>query len=332
MRFNEKALEIREHVVAEMADGNAFAFKPNVTVAEMIGTGDVPQEFLETVQFNLEEGQEQVPLLYNPIYTTTEDRSLGEVVVRSSPGSASVVFLRKLSGGEVVFGDMEAGEETLVRLYTWAAGLEFDEDFVEYNKLYDISRLARVFGQNFRKLQNHLHLGPFTESTAFATTGSTVADQKAAQQGGTPQLIPAQSDVAATFRRAFEVLPQGSVVLHNSLDAYAIQDAIAGDNLSDNVTPSVTKRKLSAATFVEYDGTTITVGGKTYEYAGVEAGEAYVIVPGQNYESLIKHGLITDSAQGDFSRLIISQLIGRSRQGVYAAHGGDTGAVKVELY
>ncbi len=332
MLLNQRALEIREHVVAEMAAGNAIGFKPGVTVAEMIGTGDVPQEFLETVQYNLEEGQEQVPELSSSIYDRTEDRSLSEVVVRKSPGSASVVFLRKLSGGEVVFGDMEAGEESLVRLYTWAAGLEFDEDFVEYNKLYDIARLARVFGQNFRKLQNHLHLGPFTTSTAYVTTGTTTADQKAAQTAGTPQLIPAQATLAETFRRAFEVLPQGSIVLHNSADVYAIQDAIAGDNLSDNVTPSVTKRKLNAASFVEYDGTSITVGGKTYNYAGVTPGTCYIIVPKQNYESLVKHGLITDSAIGDFSRLILSQMVGRSRQGVFAAHGGDTGSVQVDLY
>lgn len=332
MHLNQRALEIRDHVVSEMAAGNGFAFKSGVTVSEMIGTGDVPQEFLETVQYNLEEGQEQVPTLFDAIYDTTEDRSLSEVVVRKSPGSASVVFLRKLSGGEVVFGDMEAGEESLVRLYTWAAGLEFDEDFVEYNKLYDIARLARVFGQNFRKLQNHLHLGPFTTSSAFVTTGSTVASQKAGQEAGTPQLIPAQDTSANTLRRALQVLPQGSIVLHNSVDAEVIADAVAGDFLSDGRTPSNLKTRLANATYVAYDGTTITVGGKTYTYAGVAPGECFIITPKQNYESLVKHGLITDSAIGDFSRLILSQLVGRSRQGVYAAHGGDTGAVKVELY
>ena len=332
MLLNNKALEIRDHVVAEMAAGNEISFKPGVSVAEMIGTGDVPQEFLETVQYNLEDGQSQVPVLYSAIYDTTEDRSLPESVIRKSPGSASVVFLRKLSGGEVVFGDLEAGEESSVRLYTWAAGLEFDEDFVEYNKLYDIARLARVFGQNFQKLQNHLHLGPFTTSTSFVTTGTTASDQKTAQDAGTPQLIPAQATTADTLRRAFTVLPQGSVVLHNSVDAELIADAGAGDFLSDGRTPSNLKTKLSQATFVAYDGTTVTVGGKTYTYEGVKPGECYVIVPKQNYESLIKHGLITDSAIGDFSRLILSQLVGRSRQGVYAAHGGAEGAVKVALY
>lgn len=332
MLLNQRALEIRDKVVAEMAQGNAINFAPGVSVAEMIGTGDVPTEFLETVQFNLEEGQEQVPELFTPIYDRTEDRSLSEVIVRKSPGSASVVFLRKLSGGEVVFGDMEAGEESLVRLYTWAAGLEFDEDFVEYNKLYDIARLARVFGQNFRKLQNHLHLGPFTTSTAFVTTGGTTVTQKAGQEAGTPQLVPAQATAADTLRRAFTILPQASIVLHNSVDGELIADAGAGDFLSDDRTPTQLKTKLSQATYIAYDGTSITVGGKTYTYAGVTPGDVYVITPKQNYESLVKHGLITDSAIGDFSRLILSQMVGRSRQGVFAAHGGETGAVKAKLY
>lgn len=331
MLINTQALEIRDHVVAEMAEGNAFNFAPGVTVAEMIGTGDVPQEFLETVQYNLEEGREQVPLLYKPIYDTTSQRDLPEAVIRKTPGSASVAFLRKLSGGEVVFGDLEAGEESIVRIYTWAAGLEFDEDFVEYNKLYDISRLSRVFGQNYQKLLNHLHLAPFTTSTSFVTTGSTAADQKAAQEEGTPQLIPYQSNLADTFRRALDVLPAGSIVLHNSADTYAIEDAIAGDYLSDNRTPSSTKRRLDAANFIAYDGTSIKVGGKKYDYEGVAPGEAYIITPKQNYEELEKHDLITDTQVGSFSRLILSQIVGRTRRGVFAAHGGDTGAVKVEL-
>lgn len=331
MILNQKALEIREHVVAEMAEGNAFNFAPGVTVAEMIGTGDVPQEFLETVQYNLEEGREQVPLIYKDIYDTTSQRDLPEAVIRKSPGSASVVFLRKLSGGEVVFGDLEPGDESIVRIYTWAAGLEFDEDFVEYNKLYDISRLARTFGHNYNKLLNHLHLAPFTTSEGFVTTGTTSIDQKTAQEAGTPQLIPAQGTLAETFRRALEVLPQGSIVLHNSADTYAIEDAIAGDYLRDDRTPSSTKRRLDAANFIVYDGTSIKVGGKTYEYEGVAPGEAYIIVPKQNYEELEKHDLITDTAIGSFSRLILSQIIGRTRRGVYAAHGGPDGAIKVAL-
>lgn len=329
--LNLKALEIRDHVVSEMAEGNAFEFAPGVTVAEMIGTGDVPTEFLETVTYNLEEGREQVPLLYKPIYETTSQRDLPEVVIRKTPGSASVVFLRKPSGGEVVFGDIEAGEESTVRIYTWAAGLEFDEDFVEYNKLYDISRLARVFGQNYNKLLNHLHLGPFTESSSFVTTGSTQADQKAAQEAGTPQLIPFTTDLATTLRRALYVLPQGSIVLHNSSDIFAIQDAIAGDNLSDNTTPSAAKSALQRATYIAYDGVSITVGGQTYNYTGVPAGFIYLIVPKQNYEELEKHDLITDTAIGSFSRLILSQIVGRTRRGVFAAHGGATGAVKVDI-
>lgn len=331
MLINQEALDIRDHVVAEMEAGNSFAFKPGVTVAEMIGTGDVPTEFLETVQYNLEEGREQVPLLYKPIYTTTSQRDLPEVVVRKSPGSASLVFLRKLSGGEVVFGTLEPGEEALVRIYTWAAGLEFDEDFVEYNKLYDISRLSRVFGQNYNKLLNHLHLGPFTTGS-FTTTGSTVAQQKAAQEAGTAQLIPAQVNLADTFRRALEVLPAGTIVLHNSADTYTIEDAIAGDYLSDDRTPSSAKRRLEASNFIVYDGTSITVGGKTYDYDGVEPGYAYLITPKQNYEELEKHDLITDTREGSFTRLIMTQIIGRTRRGVFAAHGGAEGAVKIDLY
>ena len=328
-RVNDKAIEIREHVVSEMAKGNGFEFEPGAKISEMIGTGDVPEEFLETVTFKLEEGREQNPLLYGPLYTTTSDRNLPKLIERTTQGGAAVVFLEHLSGGEVVFGDLEAGETVTVKLHTWAAGLEFDEDFVEYNQIYDVSRNALAFGRAYNDLLNHLHLGPIVSGT-YVTTGGGLEAQRAAQAAGTAQLVAFDTDVTTTLKNARKVLPNGSVILYNESDIDLLADAIASDTLVDGSAGSV-RRKLSMGNAISYDGVTFTVGGKTYPYPGVTPGTIYIVTPKINFEELVKHDLITDSATGDFSRLILTQLVGRARRGVLAVIGGENGAIKVDI-
>ncbi len=91
----------------------------------------------------------------------------------------------------------------------------------------------------------------------------------------------------------------------NSADRFSIEDAIAASMYDDN-SPSLVKKKLSAANFIEYDGDTVTVGGKEYTYTGVTSGYIYLIVPKINFKEYIKHDLRVDMMSGDLSRLIIA--------------------------
>jgi len=82
---------------------------------------------------------------------------------------------------------------------------------------------------------------------------------------------------------------------------------------------------------IEYDGDEVEVGGKTYEYEGVTAGEAYLIYPKKYFKEYIKHDLRLDSDDGDLSRLILSQVVGRARRAVYTSVANKYGAIKIEL-
>lgn len=320
----------------EMIDFSDDIKKNQTTIKEMIGTDDGGAAFLQKINYDLVEGEAQVALLYKGIYETVTDASLPEVFIDESMGDFQVVFLKKLEGGEVTFGAMGPGERKVVQIFTWAAGLEYSEDMVEYNKLFQISRAGKAFGRSYNKLLNHLHLGPIITGT-YTTTGGGLAAQKTAQEGngtansGVAQLIAYNTSIEQTLLDAVQVFPNGYFMLVNSFDVPALQGAIAASMLPD-MSESVVKAKLRTENFIVYDAVTIKVGKRTYTYDGVAQGFMYLVSNAKaNFTEYIKHDLRTDAGDGNLSRLIVSQIVGRARRGVMAAIGGAQGAVKVDI-
>jgi len=316
-------------------DGKVIDFSPEVksgkmTIAEMIGTDDGAREFIEKVTYDLYQGREAVPLVYKPLYSTLTDANFPKTMTAEEFGPVQVVFLEKLEGGEVKFGTIGPGVEKVVTFRTWAAGLEYNEDILEYNQTWRVSEIGIGFGEAYNKLLNHLHMYPFVSGT-FVTTGGGLAAQKAAQEAGTAQLVAYDTDLPTTFRNALRVFPRdGLYLVINSADRHVVEDAIAGSMLAD-LSPSVVKRKLSPDRIIEYDGDEVEVGGKTYTYTGVTQGYAYMVYPKRYLKEYIKHDLRVDSNEGDLSRLIISQVVGRARRAVFTTLGDKYGVVKVDI-
>lgn len=299
------------------------------TVQEMIGTGDGASDFLEKTTYDAYQGREGVALVYQDIYRTREDTSFPKVMTAKEWGAVQVVFVEKLEGGEVKFGEMGPGTEKVVRFHTYAAGLEWSEDMVEYNEFWSLSDASIAFGENYNKLLNHLHMSPILTAT-YVTTGGTAATQSAAQKAGTAQLVAWSTDLITTLQRAFEVLPKGSILVHHSSDSIYIEREIAKDLNTDNTTGPI-KRKFDTLKLVPYDGDTVEVGNRVYTYAGQTAGFAHLVVPKRNFVEYIKHDLRIDSGDGDLSRLIVDQMVGRARRAVFAAVGGVDGAVRIDI-
>lgn len=308
----------------EIKNGGQTALK------EMIGTDDGAAEFVEKATYDLYQGREQVELLYKPLYATIVDRNLPKVLTANEFGPVQVIFLKKWEGGEIKFGTIGEGETKVVEMITYAAGMEYDEDIVEYNETWRVSEIGIAFGEAYNKLLNHLHLSPIISGT-YATTGGGLTAQKAAQKAGTAQLVEFATDLPTTIQNALTVLPKGSYILANSGDRFRIEEAISTATLADGVTPSPVRTMLSRDRIIYYDGETIEVGQKTYEYAGVTIGTAFIVVPKRNLREYVKHDLRVDSGDGDLSRLIVAQIVGRARRGQFVALGTDNGVVKVEL-
>lgn len=335
MNIRKIGAEVQEAVVKEMAEKGSISpieFAEGTVIKEMIGTDDGSREFIEKVTYDAYTGRENVPLLYKDIYSTLTDANFPKTMTVKEFGPIQTVFLKKMEGGEVKFGALGSGPEKAVSFETWAAGIEYDEDIAEWNQTWRVSDIGVSFGESYNKLLNHLHLDPII-SGSYVTTGGGLSGQKAKQESttsGAAQLIAWDTSIAKTLTNALQVLPRGSVILHNSFDAFAIQNAIASDMLPD-LSAGPVKKSLAKAQFIAYDGTTVEVGGKTYTYGGVAQGFLYIVTPKVNFKEYIKHDLRVDSADGDLSRLILAQVVGRTRRAQLAGLSGAFGAVKVDI-
>lgn len=334
---SQAAPQLAKTVVSEMKSGKrsmGLEWSDEVvsgksTLKEMIGTDDGASDFLEKTTYDVYQGREAIPLVYKDIYTTKEDRSFPRVMIAKEYGPVQTVFLEKLEGEEVRFGSLGAGVEKVVRFHTYAAGLEWSEDMVEYNEYWSLTDAAASFGESYNKLLNHLHMSPII-SASYTTTSATASVAKAAQEAGTPQLIAWNTDVKTTIQQAFDVLPLATQIIVNSGDLDYLERNIATDILADN-SEGPTKRRFNALQKVVYDGDEVTVDGEVYTYTGVAAGFAYMLVPKRQFTEYIKHDLLIDDDSGDLSRLIVAQMVGRARRAVFAGLSGKYGVIKVDI-
>jgi len=334
MLISEMARKSREYILSEQSKDNNFRLEwaEGVNLAEMIASDNGSQEFVDQVTFDLFDGAEQVELLYKQFYNTITDANLPEIVPLRGADEIQVVFLQHVEGGEVQFGAMAPGERKTVEILTWAAGLQFTEEFVLYNKTWEISDNARALGRAHNILRNHLGLGPIV-SGSYTTTGGGLAAQTAAQKAGTAQLVAYSTSVQKSIKNGLVVLPKANKILCNSFDYESVLEAIASDVFDNNSSlKGSLARRLSADDVVAYDGDEVTVGKRTYTYAGVTAGFVHLVVAkSQNFREFVKHELLVDSDDKDLSRLVLDQTVARARLGIYAGIGGVDGAVKVDI-
>jgi hypothetical protein len=280
-------------------------------ISEMITTSQGSMDLLEKVRIDVDFGLAEVPLLYNPIYETIPGPFPGGVVqINENTLQGNVVFLEKFEGGEIVFGTIQKGVPATAPITAYAAGFEWTEDMIEFDRTWDITLNNRAFGRSYNYLLNHLHLSPIIafsyaggNSTAFDATGATV-----------------QERTLKTFQNAYKTAvlatPQRtpSVILANEADRFQIEDALLSPVLDANGRPLA---RVPVDTIIYYNGATVTNGIKSYAYPGVTAATCYFIFPKQRAKELVHHDLRIDVGASDISRLIEGQQVGRTRRGVY---------------
>ena len=283
-------------------------------VSEMITTSQGAMALLEKVRIDTDVGLADVPLLYNPLFERiTGPFPGGSVMIGSDiTVDANVVFLEKMEGGEIVFGTITyTGAQTPVPIQTYAAGFEWTEDMIEYDRSYEIGMNARAFGRSYNYLLNHLHLSPII-AFSYAGGNSTAADTTA---GAT-----VQERVLRTFQTAYRAsvsaVPQRipTWLLANEADRFLIEDALLTPVLDVNGNPL---RRVPVEGIIYYNGATVTNGVKTYTYPGVTSGTVYFIQPRLKLKEIVHHDLRIDVGPADISRLIEGQQVGRTRRTVY---------------
>jgi len=283
-------------------------------VREMIDTAQGQMALLEKVKIDVAFGLADIPLLYGPIYQRIAPAGGfpgGMYQIDDYTLTANVRFTQKFEGGEVEFGTLAKGSPSVGTIKTYAAGFEWTEDMIEFDRTWSIEENTRAFGRAYNALLNHNHLSaiigytyPGGNLTAANATGATLAEKTSL----TLQAAYSQS-VMATPRRT------GSVLLASEADRFQIETALLTPvwDVNGNALPNV-----PIQTIIYYDGEDLTVGSNVYNYPGVTAKTAYLIFPQRKMKELVHHDLRIDLGPPDISRLIEGQQVARTRRDLFA--------------
>lgn len=289
-------------------------------VGEMITTAAGRKELLEKVVLDVELGRETVPTLYSPIYDRREDPNFPEVFDAPWAQHGVVIFFSHMEGEEVKFGHIQAEQGPTARIVTYAAGFEFTEKMVLFNQTFSMEELERSFGEAYNALLNHIHLSPiFSHNYAAANkTGPvyvTAEGNPPGEDGDGHRLLSLRETLVAGIEDAAVKKRPGNVLLIASRNQRRIQDALSRLHVRGTDFDAVG----GIDTIIAYDGWSVKVGKKDYSYPGVPEDKVYLVRPRRGFKELVKHDLMIDAGDGDLSRLVETQVVGRAYRGVFLA-------------
>lgn len=303
--------EMTAKVEERKAEMNEILLKRSVR--EMITTSQGSMDLLEKVRVDVEFGLADVPLVYQPVYETIAGPFPGGVVqLNENTLEARVVFLQHFEGGEIVFGTLAKGVPATITIATYAAGFEWTEDMIEFDKTWDITLNNRAFGRAYNFLLNHLHLSPIISYT-YTAPNSTPADVTAGATTQQKTLFTFQAAYQESVLATKQRTP--TVLLANEGNRFQIEDALLTPVRDTQGNPLA---RVPVDTIIYYNGATVNNGLKTYSYPGVTLGKCYFIYPKQRFKEFVHHDLRIDVGPQDISRLIEGQQVGRARRGLYA--------------
>ena len=283
-------------------------------VREMIDTAQGQMALLEKVKIDVAFGLADIPLLYGLIYQRIAPAGGfpgGMYQIDDYTLTANVRFTQKFEGGEVEFGTLAKGAPAVGTIKTYAAGFEWTEDMIEFDRTWSIEENTRAFGRAYNALLNHNHLSPIIGYT-YPAGNLTPADATGATLSERVHLTLQEAyraSVMATPRRT------GTILLASEADRFKIETALLTPvwDANGNALPNV-----PINTIIYYDGEDITVGSNVYNYPGVTAGTAFLIFPQRKMKELVHHDLRIDIGPPDISRLVEGQQVARSRRDIFA--------------
>jgi hypothetical protein len=283
-------------------------------IREMIDTAQGQMALLEKVRIDVAFGLADIPLLYGPVYQRIAPAGGfpgGLYQIDEYTLTANVVFLQKFEGGEVEFGTLAKGSPSIGSIKTYAAGFEWTEDMIEFDRTWSIELNNQAFGRAYNALLNHLHLSPII-GYAYPGGNSTPADVTGGTTAERTHLT-----LQAAYTSSVMALPRrtGTVLLASEADRFQIETALLTPvfDAQGNPLPNV-----PIQTIIYYDGEDITVGSDVYNYPGVTPGSCYLIFPQRKMKELVHSDLRIDIGPPDISRLVEGQQVGRSRRDIFA--------------
>lgn len=328
LRAERRARTVEERVAYKIGDRIGYVTKRIVNgemevydlprpIGEMIVTPDGLEQFVQKVVVDLELGREQVPLLYKPIYRTVQDPNFPQFVeIQGIVSRATVVFAERQEGEEIRLGTRVVAGRESVPLVMYAAGFQFTRELNVWDRTWEVAQLSQALGEAYNALLNHLHLYPILSfnypaknKTAAVTTHSTLLENLRATLR--QALIAAASDKDPDTGRG----RQPTVLLAHPSRRWDIEEALQRLQINGTVYPALT----GIDTLIFYDGYSVKVGDRVYEYPGVDPNKAYLIEPRHYFVELIKQDLRVEAVPADPWRLIDGGMVATAIRGLYAA-------------
>ncbi|NQS75248.1 MAG: aspartate ammonia-lyase [Peptococcaceae bacterium] len=307
---NGKPHEVEKKIV----NGEMETFEMTKPFGEMITYGSSAQftELLRKVVLDVELGREQVPVIYGPIYERLSDPNMPKLIDAKWALYGTVIFTEHLEGEEVKFGRLAVEHGPTAKILTFTAGFEYTKEMKDFNDSFSVEILNRSMGESWNALLNHIHLNPIISFNYPDPDNQT----DWAGEAGDSMWVGYWKTLSAAVNDANVAKRPGNILLASAQNRANIEMALKGGFMIGGTTyPAVD----GIDTVIYYDGWSVTVGKKDYEYGGVTPGEAYLIRPRRGFKELVKQDLRIEAATADLSRLIESQIVGYGYRGVYAA-------------
>ena len=305
--------EMIERLMSDEGGLPHIAFQDEVDISEMITTSQGSMDLLEKVRIDVALGLAEIPLLYGPLYERINGPFPGGVFqIDENTLQADVVFLQKFEGGEVQFGTLRKGAPSLGSIATYAAGFEWTEDMVEFDRTWSIELHNRAFGRAYNALLNHIHLSVIIGGS-YSGGNATAADATA----GATTAQKTNLTFQAAYNASLSASPQrrGTVLLASETDRFKIESALLTPVLDANGNQYP---QVPIDTIIYYDGETLVRGTDSIVYPGVTQGTCYLVAPKARLKEMVHHDLRIDIGPADISRLVEGQQVGRARRGIYA--------------
>jgi hypothetical protein len=285
-------------------------------IREMIDTAQGQMALLEKVRIDVAFGLADIPLLYGPIYQRIAPAGGfpgGVFQIDEYTLTANVIFLQKFEGGEVQFGTLAKGSPSFGAIQTYAAGFEWTEDMIEFDKTWSIELNNQAFGRAYNALLNHLHLSPII-GASYAAGNLTAANATGTTQAEKTHLT-FQAAYTSTVQPSAGPRRTGTVLLASEANRFQIEQALLTpvNDVQGNPLPNV-----PINTIIYYDGENIERGSDIFNYPGVTPGTCFLIFPQRKMKELVHHDLRIDIGPPDISRLVEGQQVGRARRGLFA--------------
>lgn len=304
----------------------------NGHVAEFTGAsaGKFADGFFTRLRQEVQNGREEVPLLFESIYNITRDMGIQETetIYTFSDDDVGVTFQEIHPGGEVAWASVGGGTKTIYQAQ-YARGIEYTKRLFKYGRFFQMSAIERAFGRAANAIQNHVHFNPIlSPGTAYTTRNQT--------DGGSlsdPFQFPTGADIAEKYHRTLDSAmaharadttyhrPGPYALLVSNSDLSTVRKALENP-MQQNIQRISLEVIDNVQLIIGYRGWTGNDGNETVTYTGVSAGTGYLIDLSQamfDFQSLYSQDFQPTDVGPEHARFVVARMLWDMFFGVYAA-------------